>query len=137
MKCPKDNAPLTPQAYEDAVYVDICTSCRGMFLDRGELEKIEETVERDYSEELGRIPDMTGFAYERSRQRALPDISCPKCDTLMESREYAYCSQVMISKCPGCGGVWLDEGECRALEIFYERSRMEAGKLRRSFLKGL
>jgi Zn-finger nucleic acid-binding protein len=137
MKCPKDNSALFPQEYEGGIYADVCTSCRGMWLDRGELEKTEETAGRDYSEELSRIPDLVGGAYEKARQKTRKGMPCPKCGGVMERKEYAYCSQVMIDKCPKCGGVWLDRGEVEALEIFYERSRKEAGKLRRSFLEGL
>jgi Zn-finger nucleic acid-binding protein len=125
------------QSYEDEVYVGVCPRCKGVWLDRGELEKVEETIERDYSEELSRIPDLVGGAYERARQRALKDIACPVCVVGMESKEYAYCSQVMINKCPRCGGVWLDRREIEALEVFYERSRKETARIRRSFLKGL
>lgn len=137
MKCPRDGAALFPRAYEDEVYVDACPGCGGMMLDRGELEKIEEAEEHDYAGELARIPDMVGGAFEAARQKAAPDIACPACGAVMEKKEYVHCSQVIINKCPSCGGVWLDRGEIEALEIFYERSRREAGGLRRTFLRGL
>lgn len=137
MKCPVDRSNLSPQIYEDAVQADVCPSCKGVWLDRGELEKVEETVEHDYSEELSRIPDIVGRAFEAARQKSRGEMACPRCGVGMESREYAYCSQIMINKCPRCGGIWLDRGEIEALEIFYERSRKERGRLRMSFLKGL
>jgi hypothetical protein len=137
MKCPVDESELSQETYEDAVRAHVCPSCGGMWLARGELEQIEETVERDYSEELSRIPDVVGRAFEAARQKGRGEMACPGCGAAMEGREYAYCSQIMINKCPSCGGVWLDRGETEALEIFYERSRKEKGKLRMSFLKGL
>jgi len=33
--------------------------------------------------------------------------------------------------------VWLDSGELKALDVFFERARMEAGALRRGFFGGL
>ena len=114
-----------------------CRSCGGMWLDRGELERIESTMERDYSEELARLPDMAGQAYEQAMQSKLPELACPKCDTALEQRQYGYASQIMVDSCPQCGGVWLDKGELQALEIFFERSRFEARDIRKAFWASL
>ncbi|NIM06172.1 MAG: hypothetical protein GTN65_11300 [Armatimonadetes bacterium] len=134
MECPRDGGKLFPQAYEGDVFVDACPKCKGVFLDRGELQKIEAEHKHDYSEMMSRMPDLVAPAYERARQRAEPEPFCPKCGAEMETREYAYCSQVMINKCVKCGGIWLDRGEVEALEIFYEREREGA---RRGFLGSL
>jgi Zn-finger nucleic acid-binding protein len=134
MDCPRDGSKLFPQAYEGDVFVDACPKCKGMFLDRGELKKIESAHERDYKEMMSRMPDLVAQAYERARQRAEREPNCPKCGSEMEIREYAYCSQVMINKCIKCAGIWLDQGEVEALEIFYEREREGA---RRGFLGSL
>jgi Zn-finger nucleic acid-binding protein len=137
MKCPRDESVLETRIYEADIEVDACPSCGAMWLDSGELEKIEEVREHDYLEELKRIADYIGNAYEMARQQARPDICCPKCGSEMASREYAYCSQVMIDVCPKCAGIWLDKGEIQALEIFFERSRMETKGIRRGFWKSL
>jgi Zn-finger nucleic acid-binding protein len=137
MKCPRDGTGLTSLNYEDSIYVDACPACNGVWLERGELEMVEEVIERDYSEELSRIPDYVGRAYEEARQKERRQVACPKCGGPMESREYAYCSQVVVDQCTRCGGVWLDRGELEAIEVFFERSKKERKKLVRSFLKGL
>ena len=67
----------------------------------------------------------------------LGDIDCPKCGAEMSYREYAYCSQIVIDVCPKCEGIWLDEGEIKTLEIFFEQSRIEAAVIRRGFWKSL
>jgi hypothetical protein len=134
MECPRDGDALSPVNYEDGVMADACPRCGGMFLDRGEIEKVEEVREHDWSEMMSRFPDLVAGAFEKARQMAREDIKCPKCGSGMESREYAYCSQVMINKCTRCGGLWLDGGETEALEIFYEREREGA---RRGFLGSL
>jgi Zn-finger nucleic acid-binding protein len=134
MNCPRDGEKLFPVRYEGDVFVDECTKCKGAFLDRGELEKIEEEHAQEFRDSLSRMPDLVAGAYERARQRAEGELKCPKCGAEMETREYAYCSQVMINKCVKCGGIWLDRGEVKALEIFYEREREGA---RRGFLSSL
>jgi Zn-finger nucleic acid-binding protein len=39
MKCPIDDTPLSVSA-RDGVEIDFCPQCRGVWLDRGELDKI-------------------------------------------------------------------------------------------------
>lgn len=137
MKCPRDNTELVRRRYENSVEAELCPRCRGIWLDPGELERIEEVHERDYTKELARMVDLGYNAYELTKQKLLPPIRCPKCGAEMESREYARCSQVMIDACPHGHGVWLDRGELEAIDLFFERSRLETGKLRRGFLSGL
>jgi uncharacterized protein len=46
MKCPIDGAPLT-MTERQGIEIDYCPTCRGVWLDRGELDKI---VERSQAE---------------------------------------------------------------------------------------
>ncbi len=39
MKCPIDESPLSVSSH-DGVEIDFCPQCRGVWLDRGELDKI-------------------------------------------------------------------------------------------------
>ena len=133
MKCPVDENVLETQIYESDIEVDVCPSCNGMWLDKGELEKIEEVREHDYTEELKRMPDYVGRAYEMARQKGRAELCCPKCGDEMEKREYCYCSQIIIDVCIHGHGIWLDNGEIRALEIFFERSQGPACSIRKSF----
>ena len=137
MKCPVDNSVLQSQVYEGDVEVDACPSCGGMWLDKEELERIEQTQQRDYTEELKRMPDFIGAAYEMALQKSLPVISCPKCNAEMSKHEYAYCSQIVIDVCPKCQGLWLDKGEIEQLEIIFERSQVETKEIRKGFWSSL
>ncbi len=128
---------LEPLEYEAGISVKSCPSCGGIWLDKNELQAIQESDEHDYSEELSRIPFLASNAYEMARQKLQPDIQCPACGVGMESREYARCSQVMIDVCPSCHGIWLDKGELEALEIFFERSRIKTRDIREAFFAGL
>ncbi len=135
MNCPRDKSPLNKKIYEDAIEVDECSTCGGMFLHKGELEKIQETIDNDYVGQYSRFEDHIGQAYAAARQKALGDIKCPSCDSEMSSREYGYCSQIFIDGCPHCGGVWLDKGELEALEVFFEKAGLETGRMRLSFFQ--
>ena len=41
-KCPVDGAEMKKRLVAEAVMIDVCTQCRGMWFDKGELEIIEK-----------------------------------------------------------------------------------------------
>lgn len=137
MKCPIDGQPLLTRPYEGSIHVDACKACGGTWLDEGELERIQERPEINYIEELAEIPEAGLEAYRAARASGAPSRECPRCGRSMERREHGYCSQVMVDTCPTCHGTWLDAGELAALEVFFERSRLETAGLRRTFLHAL
>ena len=47
MKCPIDDSPLSVSARE-GVEIDFCPQCRGVWLDRGELDKIIDRAATAY-----------------------------------------------------------------------------------------
>ena len=128
MNCPNDGTLLSQLSYEGDVEVDVCRQCRGIWLDHGELERIQETLEHDYSEDLKNIPDRAIKAYEMARQLGAGALErqCPRCARALRKEEYGFCSQIIIDVCSECRGVWLDTGELQSLEIFFERAREEA-----------
>ena len=48
MKCPNDSATLV-MSERSGVEIDYCPECRGIWLDRGELDKILDRAEREQS----------------------------------------------------------------------------------------
>ena len=137
MKCPIDGSELEKRVYENAVEVDACHVCNGVWLDKNELEKIQDIKLNDYKEELARMPDLIGKSILMSKSKDKPLVACPKCDREMERREYGYSSQIYIDSCINGHGVWLDKNELQALEVFYEKSRFEARDMKKGFLAGL
>jgi Zn-finger nucleic acid-binding protein len=141
MNCPRDGGALTQQRYEESIQVDACGRCGGVWLDEGELAAIEASTERDYSKELERMDELAG---ETPKHAGI--AKCPKCGAEMAAREYAHSSRIVIDVCPEGHGVWLDGGELKALEVFFEASKKRANSedeplwIARSFwvsLKGL
>ena len=51
----------------------------------------------------------------------------------MDRREHGYCSQVMVDVCHDCQGIWLDNGEVQALEVFFERSHIDDKEITTAF----
>jgi Zn-finger nucleic acid-binding protein len=133
MKCPLDGSELVSDTYEAGVEVDQCTECKGVWLDHSELEKLQEAKEQDYSEDLAKLPNLVGQAYARSLANSKAEVNCPKCNELMERREHGYCSQILVDICCSCRGIWLDRGELRGLEIFFEKAQYDTKEIRSGF----
>ena len=139
MKCPVDGKDLEVQNYETAIQVDACSCCGGIWLDKGELEAIQKTIERDYSEileELNKeklLHEIAGTKIDYVSTDAIllsdtglpPETThrhCPKCDASMIRSFYRPDNAVVIDTCPNEHGIWLDAGELRKLEIFYQEN---------------
>ncbi len=137
MKCPIDNTELVKVKYEDLIDIDTCEACQGAWLDKGELEKIQDVVTNDYKLELEKLPDYISKAYSQAFAKTKPIVNCPVCNTEMERKEYAYCSQILIDSCINGHGVWLDKNELQSLEVFYEKMTSETKDVRKGFLAGL
>ena len=125
MRCPIDQIELEKKNYESLVEIDECPKCSGIWLDQGELEKIQDIQENDYSEDLKKVPNEMIAAYEQARQQNAADIICPNCKVEMFKKE-GYGTQIVIDKCPKCFGVWLNKGELKALEVFFDRNLEES-----------
>ena len=62
MKCPNCNATLLIADKKD-VEIDYCPECRGIWLDRGELEKIIERSAEHYSKKENYESDYKRYGY--------------------------------------------------------------------------
>ena len=52
MKCPTDGETLT-MSERSGIEIDYCPECRGVWLDRGELDKIIDRAERQTAPQVG------------------------------------------------------------------------------------
>lgn len=64
MNCPICDSVRMREVDKEGVLIDICPNCKGIWLDRGELEKLMEG-EREYRREYAQYDD-----YERSRPQS-------------------------------------------------------------------
>ncbi len=104
-RCPKCRVPMWPFDLHD-VQVDLCQKCRGMWFDRGELAKASGTTYGD------------GASSERLLGARQTLSTCPDCALPLRERELTADSGVMIDQCPGCLGLFLDQGEYSAAQIY-------------------
>lgn len=56
MKCPRCENQVLDEREREGVTIDSCPSCRGVWLDRGELERLVAKLSRDFEAETERVP---------------------------------------------------------------------------------
>lgn len=58
MKCPRCESTVLDERERDGVVIDVCRQCRGVWLDRGELEKLIAKATAEYDEIERRAPPL-------------------------------------------------------------------------------
>jgi Zn-finger nucleic acid-binding protein len=110
MNCPRCNIELTNKTILDFKYflnIDYCSSCGGIWLDNGELTRLEKTIEPTFYE-IRKIPN---------NQEQQEILKCPCCDNskMLQKAQHPRDKHVIIDYCPVCKGMWLDTGEIEAI----------------------
>jgi Zn-finger nucleic acid-binding protein len=83
------------------VEIDYCTSCSGIWLDKGELELLYSVDESE--NDLQKLFAETSSVNEKS-------YKCPLCRKRMKKIQFNN-SELVIDKCPDNHGLWFDKGE--------------------------
>jgi Zn-finger nucleic acid-binding protein len=104
VNCPRDRSPLTETTVHD-VQVPLCTTCGGMFLDRGELNRIAEPTAGDL--EFSSV-DRDTFDH----QDEYGPIECPRdSGVMMRKVEFLMATNIILDYCDRCFGFWVDGRE--------------------------
>jgi Zn-finger nucleic acid-binding protein len=98
---------MEQQRYDD-LEIDRCTSCGGIFLDKGELEQVD-------SRNLGPIIDLAANAADAERMNRQP-AHCHRCDHAMLALQGA--GDIAFDWCEQCEGMFFDSGELAAMDVF-------------------
>ena len=89
------------------VTVEQCSTCKGVWLDRGELTALTGHAAADL-----RIP----------RGGRLSKRRCPRCRKALMSFYYPQ-TLVAIEMCGRCDGIWLDKGELNEIKVLLAYAR--------------
>ncbi len=86
--------------HKEPFNLERCSHCSGIWLDKGELEKIppEKIEEIDTPSEEGETVDAFG-------------LSCPKCYVALEQFSHPRLGENAFLRCPDCHGIWLKHGQ--------------------------
>ena len=123
MKCPKCGDALHEIESSERVALDFCGGCKGLFFDAGEVAV--------YFELASDLPSL-----DRSKAEARPtQCACPKCGGKFEELRYAAPDPLVVDRCDGCGGIWLDKGEVPRLEALSAKLERPGSRMLRAMLE--
>jgi len=86
------------------VEIDYCTSCKGIWLDNGELDLIFSNSDQ---KEIAKSFSVKNDIDEVKRR-------CPNCKKKMDKVEFEN-TGIIIDKCVDAHGVWFDSGELKSI----------------------
>ena len=102
----------------DGVKIDRCGSCRGIFLDKYELNRLNALT----SEAAECLNDGVAGHSTIQTPDASKKIKCLRCSSVMQTVNFSYTSGILIDHCPACESVWLDNGELAKILEFLKAS---------------
>lgn len=103
MNCPACKNPMIILELNQ-VEIDYCTACKGIWLDRGELDLIFSTSEK---KEIAKLFSVKKNLDEIKRR-------CPNCKKKMDKVEFEN-TGIIIDRCSDDHGVWFDSGELKSI----------------------
>lgn len=119
MKCPKCKLDLVP-AVRHKLQINLCPSCKGMWLEQPELGQLEDEV-FDFGD---RWKGTLVFGSSATTHQ------CPECDALLQRFKYRF-YEMEMEFCPSQHGYWLEADEdTRVLELM----KKEEAHLQRKLL---
>lgn len=125
IRCPIDNCQLEPVEYEGAL-IQTCGQCGGELLSADALAHIVRKREEVFG------PDWQNLVQDHEPRRGIPNhacqhaLSCPVCDSPMETINYAGDTQVIVDRCESCHALWLDQHELEMAQVVLEHWKNRA-----------
>jgi uncharacterized protein len=119
MRCPNCRSALQTIDYE-CIVIETCDQCNGEWLDDGELGKIvrlrEVKFDPDERRAIAESTTIKGVVLEDVDR----DLICPKCGETTDAVNYGGNTGLVIDRCTGCRGIWLDESELEKIQMIVE-----------------
>ncbi len=106
----------------EGVEIDHCLSCKGTWLDSGELERL---CEHGDVENAGLREPLLHAKRERKCDRR-----CPRCNWKMDAVKLG---EVEMDRCPNQHGLWFDQGEVVRVVKSFQDDDQELGRIARFF----
>ncbi len=119
MECPSCKNSLRTIMYE-GIQIETCDACQGEWLDAGELKHIVQVRETRFDEQERRAVAAAVKITGVDVKQADRDLVCPKCSDRTDAINYGGDTGIVIDRCPGCGGIWLDGGEMEKIQMVVE-----------------
>lgn len=125
-----EHPTLHKEQHASGLEIDRCPACGGVWLDPGELERIEIYALRNkksvdsYTKAVGQVRRAFAHAHRPESpsqdESAEPTIlDCPSCNSPMLPREWSIGTLVDVDICLECRGIWLDPQELETLVTIF------------------
>lgn len=115
LMCPKDGVPMERYRIgegDNAIEIDRCPECGGIYLDRGELAQL--MAHKFDSEKLLKQLDREPAAGGAPSGEVI-EMKCPRDGTPMVTYRAHDQKHLEYEVCPQCGGIFFDAGELHDL----------------------
>ena len=103
------------------VTYDFCENCGGVWLDKGELEKLtmqSDRMQADLSSLMEEVHE-TWWDDSTNLRKAHPVRRCRRCSNrTMTKMHFMGDQKIILDYCQECGGLWLDGGEIRQVNEY-------------------
>ncbi|MCA8926288.1 MAG: zf-TFIIB domain-containing protein [Planctomycetes bacterium] len=126
-RCPRCEGALAVCEIPGGHFTE-CTGCGGVWLEEGSFEQV--TAKRDESSAVTTYfttPDRITAAAKAERVRDVAYLKCPTCGGLMNRKNFARCSGVIIDWCRG-HGYWFDAHELEQIMEFVSRGGLDKAR---------
>lgn len=120
MNCPACTSTLRTLEYE-GVSVETCDGCGGEFVQGSELSHIVKVRETRFAEPMRSALAFKAPVFGVADIDATTRFCCPACRIPMNPINYAGDSGVIVDRCGGCGGMWLEHAELEKIQILLEK----------------
>lgn len=119
MKCPNCQATLETINYE-GIRIETCNGCQGEWLDAEELKHVVKAREVRFDKQERRAIAKSTTIQGVKLDEADRDLPCPKCGGQTDAINYGGDSGIIIDRCTGCRGIWLDAQELERIQMLVE-----------------
>lgn len=119
MHCPACSGQLEVILYEN-IEIETCRGCGGEWLDHTELKKIVDQRDVYFDPQQRAEVAKTIKLKQMTTDDVDRKLTCPKCHGVTKAINYSGDSGIIIDRCSGCKGIWLDPGELEKIQMFVE-----------------
>ncbi len=125
-RCPRCASQQLEALLFDGVAIDHCRACGGLWLDHRVFAQLQrnEAANAPLMLRLSALPRPEPTAHDKAY------IPCPECGSLMNRRNFAGCSGVLVDECRA-HGVWFDAGELATIMQFIRDGGLDRARAKR------
>jgi Zn-finger nucleic acid-binding protein len=113
-RCPKCKGSTASVHYE-GVGVKMCGQCGGYWVSPTALKAIANRRETEFNEAV-----KERFLQLAEQSNTTEALLCVSCGKYMIKESFKDWDDIVIDRCPTCGGIWLDAGELEKIQIYWE-----------------